>query len=185
MAPKFMYGSTEGAYPCCNSKAIRYNCGLSSKGCTAVKHKIKTGSPRKTVATRGKNFELLMDHFKVACQPFYFDRECPLMKTVERKWDETDGIDKDKALLHMVQLFIEQSPKHKAEQESKSKKKKDELSEMEEITIVEYEEGGNESQTIDPELNLFMRNKKNKKMLKADILREHDRNQFDMLEKSL
>ena len=56
---------------------------------------------------------------------------------------------------------------------------------MEEVIIVEYDDGGDESTTIDPDLNLFMRNKKNKKMLKADILREHDRNQFAMLEKSL
>ena len=56
---------------------------------------------------------------------------------------------------------------------------------MEEVTIVEYDDGADDNQTIDPDLNLFMRNKKNKKMLKADILREHDRNQFAMLEKSL
>ena len=42
--------------------------------------------------------------------------------------------------------------------------------------VVEYEDGDNDSQTIDPDLNLFMRCKKNKKLLKADILREHDRN---------
>ena len=58
--------------------------------------------------------------------------------------------------------------------------------EMEEVIIVEYDDcGDNDSQTIDPDLNLFMRCKKNKKMLKADILREHDRNQFAMLEKNL
>jgi hypothetical protein len=86
----------------------------------------------------------------------------------------------------MVQLFIKQSPKHIAEQESKGKKKLlNEADEMEEVIIVEYEDGGDDSTTIDPDLNLFMRNKKNKKMLKADILREHDRNQFAMLEKSL
>ena len=77
----------------------------------------------------------------------------------------------------MVQLFIKQSPKHIAEQESKGKKKLlNEADEMEEVIIVEYEDGGDDSTTIDPDLNLFMRNKKNKKMLKADILREHDRN---------
>ena len=86
----------------------------------------------------------------------------------------------------MVQLFIKQSPKHIAEQESKGKKKQsNEADDMEEVIIVEYDDGGDESTTIDPDLNLFMRNKKNKKMLKADILREHDRNQFAMLEKSL
>lgn len=104
--PKFMYGAVEGVYPCCQSKAIRYQCGLKTTGCTAVKHKIKVGSPRKTVATRGKNFELLMDHFKVACQPFYFDKEDIYTRKVERKCDESDGIDQDKALLNMVQLFI-------------------------------------------------------------------------------
>ena len=86
----------------------------------------------------------------------------------------------------MVQLFIKQSPKHISEQESKGKKKQsNEADDMEEVIIVEYEDGGDESTTIDPDLNLFMRNKKNKKMLKADILREHDRNQFAMLEKNL
>ena len=159
---------------------------MKSGGCTAVKHKIKVGSPRKTVATRGKNFELLMDHFKVACQPFYFDKEDPFTGKMERKCDESDGIDQDKALLNMVQLFIKQSPKHIAEQESKGKKKQQaDGSDMEEVFIVEYDDGADDSQTIDPDLNLFMRNKKTKKMLKADILREHDRNQFAMLEKSL
>jgi hypothetical protein len=97
-----MYGSVSGVYPCCQSKAIRYQCGLKGGGCTAVKHKIKVGSPRKTVATRGKNFELLMDHFKVACQPFYFDKEDIYTGKIERKCDETDDIDQDKALLNMV-----------------------------------------------------------------------------------
>ena len=64
-----------------------------------------------------------MDHFKVACQPFYFDKEDPFTGKMERKCDESDGIDQDKALLNMVQLFIKQSPKHIAEQESKGKKK--------------------------------------------------------------
>jgi hypothetical protein len=57
---------------------------------------------------------------------------------------------------------------------------------MEEVIIVEYDDGAtDDSQTLDPEFNIFMRNKKNKKVLKADILREHDRNQFALLEKSL
>lgn len=74
MAPKFMYGATEGVYPCCQSKAQRFQCGLKQGGCTAVNHKIKAGSPRKTVATRAKNFELLMEHFTVACQPYQFEK---------------------------------------------------------------------------------------------------------------
>lgn len=104
--PRFMYGAREGVYPCCDSKAIRYQCGLKTGGCTAVKHKIKAGSPRKTVATRAKNFELLIEHFKVACQPFYFDCEDIFTGKIERKCNEVDGIEEDKALLHMVNLFI-------------------------------------------------------------------------------
>jgi hypothetical protein len=80
-------------YSCCDSKAIRYQCGLKTEGCTAAKHKIKTGSPRKSVATRGKNFEMLMEHFKIACQPFYFDREDIFTGKIERKCNEEDGID--------------------------------------------------------------------------------------------
>lgn len=40
-----------------------------------MNHRIKCGSPRKTVANRAKNFELLMEHFKIACEPFYFNHE--------------------------------------------------------------------------------------------------------------
>jgi hypothetical protein len=101
-----MYGSKEGVYPCCDSKALRFTTGIKKGGCTAVNHKIKASSPRKTVATRGKNFELLMEHFKVACQPFYFEKEDVYTGRIEVKCKDSDEIDESKSLLHMVSLFI-------------------------------------------------------------------------------
>lgn len=60
--PKFYYQENSGTYPCCKSKATRFQSGVDTNGCTSQKHRIKTGSPRKTVANRAKNFELLLEH---------------------------------------------------------------------------------------------------------------------------
>ena len=73
--PIFDCLSNDGKFPCCNSKAIRFEASVRSSGCTSQNHRIKVGSPRKTVANRAKNFELLMEHFKIACEPFYFEKE--------------------------------------------------------------------------------------------------------------
>ena len=101
-ASKFIYQANEGSHQCCNSKATRFQCGLQEKGCTSQKHRIKVGSPRKTVANRARNFELLMEHFKVACEPYYFEKEDPLTGATECKPTYSDMIDEDKALLNLV-----------------------------------------------------------------------------------
>ena len=106
MKAKFMFGATEGEYPCCKSKATRFQCTLKAGGCTALRHKIKAGSPRKTVATRAKNFELLQEHFSEACEPFVFNHIDVFTGHVSRKVKCEDGIDEEKSLLHMVQMFI-------------------------------------------------------------------------------
>ena len=64
------------------------------------------GSPRKTVANRAKNFELLMEHFAVACEPFYFHKEDIFSGNVEIKVKTADMIDEDKSLLNLVKQFI-------------------------------------------------------------------------------
>jgi hypothetical protein len=50
-----------------------------------MNHKIKTGSPRKTVKSRAQNFELLMDHYKIVCEPYYYENEDPRTGKIERK----------------------------------------------------------------------------------------------------
>ena len=111
MASKFIYQSNEGHYTCCQSKAIRFQTGLQISGCTSQNHRIKTGSPRKTVVNRAKNFELLMEHFRVACEPYKFVKEDPGTGEIESKVKYSDMIDEDKALLHLVDLFVKQNPK--------------------------------------------------------------------------
>jgi hypothetical protein len=58
------------------------------------------------VATRARNFELLMEHFKIACEPFYFEKEDPYTGAVERKPTYSDMIDEDKALLNLVAQYV-------------------------------------------------------------------------------
>ena len=60
-----------------------------------------------------------MEHFKVACEPYYFEREDPVTGLTERRTTYSDMIDEDKALLNLVALFVKQSPKHIQEQEAK------------------------------------------------------------------
>ena len=58
------------------------------------------------MATRGKNFELLIEHFKVACEPHYYEREDSVIEKIEKVYTDSENIDNDKALLHLVTLFI-------------------------------------------------------------------------------
>ena len=60
-----------------------------------------------------------MEHFKVACEPYYFEREDPVTGALERKPTYSDMIDEDRALLNLVAQFVKQSPKHIQEQEAK------------------------------------------------------------------
>ena len=43
-----------------------------------------------------------MEHFKIACEPFYFEKEDPYTGAIERKPTYSDMIDEDKALLNLV-----------------------------------------------------------------------------------
>ena len=46
----YSYQENSARYPCCNMKAQRFNSYSQDKGCTSQNHRIKAGSPRKTVA---------------------------------------------------------------------------------------------------------------------------------------
>lgn len=60
-----------------------------------------------------------MEHFKIACEPFYFEKEDAITGKVEMKQKYSDMIDEDKSLLNLVQTFIKQSPKHVQEKENR------------------------------------------------------------------
>jgi len=47
-----------------------------------------------------------MEHFKVACEPFVFEKEHFLSGEVERKVKQLDMIEEDKSLLNLVLQFI-------------------------------------------------------------------------------
>lgn len=53
-----------------------------------------------------------MEHFKIACEPFYFEKEDVYTGQVETKQKYSDMIDENKSLLNLVLAFIKQSPKH-------------------------------------------------------------------------
>jgi len=104
--PSFPYQSNYGSFPCCNSKATRFESISKVSGCTSLNHRIKYGSPRKTVANRGRNFEMLMEHFKIACEPFYFEKHNIFTDEIEKKVKYADLIDEDKSLLNLVLQFV-------------------------------------------------------------------------------
>ena len=58
------------------------------------------------MANRAKNFDLLMEHFKVACEPYYFEKEDPVTGKIEKRPTYSDMIDEDKALINLVAAFI-------------------------------------------------------------------------------
>jgi len=118
----FHYQANTARYPCCSASASRFNAYLPEKGCSAQNHRIKVGSPRKTVAQRAKNFELLMEHFKVACEPFYYDKEDAETGETVTKPKYSDMIDEDKSLLNLVGQFVKQNPKHMQEAETRAAK---------------------------------------------------------------
>ena len=60
-----------------------------------------------------------MEHFKTACEPYYFEKEDPLTGTIERKPTYSDMIDEDKSLLNLVAQYVKQSSKHIQEQEAR------------------------------------------------------------------
>jgi hypothetical protein len=64
------------------------------------------------VAQRAKNFELIMEHFKISCEPFYYEKEDLVTGEVVTKPKYSDMIDEDKSLLNLVAQFIKQNPKH-------------------------------------------------------------------------
>jgi len=101
--PSFYFQEQYGKYTCCNSKAHRFQSGILKSGCTSQNHRIKTGSPRKTVVNRAKNFEIIMEHFKIACEPYFFEREDPFTGVIETKQKYSDLIPEDKSLLFLVQ----------------------------------------------------------------------------------
>lgn len=104
--PKFLFNEVVGTYPCCNSKAHRFQTLNQQNHCSSQNHRIKIGSPRKTVANRAKNFDLLMEHFKVACEPFYFMKENLLTGEMEQKMLYSDMIDEEKSLINLVKAYI-------------------------------------------------------------------------------
>lgn len=67
-----------------------------------MKHTIKCGSPRKTVANRAKNFEMLMEHFTTVCEPFYYVKVDPVTYEQSVKPSLNDMIDEEKSLQNLV-----------------------------------------------------------------------------------
>ena len=63
-----------------------------------------------------------MEHFKVACEPFYYDKEDALTGEVVTKPKYADMIDEDKSLLNLVAQFVKQNPKHVQEAEARATK---------------------------------------------------------------
>ena len=55
---------------------------------------------------------MLLEHFKIACEPFAFERESIFSGDVERRVQHSDGIDEEKSLLSLVAQFVRQSPKY-------------------------------------------------------------------------
>lgn len=47
-----------------------------------------------------------MEHFKVACEPFYYEKIDIYTGGISKIVKEEDKIDEEKALLHLVGLFI-------------------------------------------------------------------------------
>lgn len=105
-SPNFLFQENFARYPCCYQRASRFNTYLPEKGCNAIKHRIKVGSPRKTVAQRAKNFDLIMEHIKMCCEPFYFVKVDTITLESAVKPLNPDQIDEDKSLLNLVAQFI-------------------------------------------------------------------------------
>ena len=74
------------------------------------------------MATRAKNFEVLMEHFKVACEPYYFEKKGLFSDEVEVKVKYSDMIDEDRSLLNLVKQYIKQAPKYIQDQENREAK---------------------------------------------------------------
>ena len=53
-----------------------------------------------------------MEHFKIACEPFYFEKTNYSTGETEIKIKYSDMIDEDTSLLNLVKQFIKQSPKY-------------------------------------------------------------------------
>ena len=69
-------------------------------------------SPMKNVVNRAKNFELLIEHFKICCEPFYYEKIDPVSGESSVKPKYSDMIDEDKSLINLVAQFVKQNPKH-------------------------------------------------------------------------
>lgn len=115
------------------------------------------GSPRKTVACRTRNYELMVEHFKVACEPYYYVRENYSTGEVETKIKLSDMIDEDKSLINLVKAFIKQSPKHTHEnqQKQRTETKQEQSKQKEKEANQEERTKTTEDQvTLPPELEL-------------------------------
>lgn len=63
-----------------------------------------------------------MEHFKVACEPFYYSKYDQEKKEVVTKPKYADMIDEDRSLLNLVNQFVKQNPKHVQEKEAREAK---------------------------------------------------------------
>ena len=111
--PSFDYGSSIGTYRCCNTQTTKFQSIQQKTHCNSKNHVIKASTPsKKNGANRAKNFELLLQHLKVACEPFYFDKHDIVTGEVERKIKYSDMIEEGQSLLNLVQAYIKHSPKY-------------------------------------------------------------------------
>jgi len=63
-----------------------------------------------------------MEHFKVACEPYYFEKKGLFSDEIEVKVKYSDMIDEDKSLLNLVKQYIKQAPKYIQDQENREAK---------------------------------------------------------------
>ena len=62
-----------------------------------------------------------MEHFKTACEPYYYEHINPYTgkKTIKQKY--SDMIQEDKSLLNLVAAFVKQSSEHIKDKEREEK----------------------------------------------------------------
>ena len=61
---------------------------------------------------RAKNYELIVEHLKICCEPFIFEKEDYFTHHVSRKMTYCDMIDENKSLISLVKQFVSQNPKY-------------------------------------------------------------------------
>jgi len=65
-APKFVYGSNNGTYPCCEAEAVRFSTGVNEGGCQNKRHSFKYLNPDSIeYAFLIKHYESIKENFQL------------------------------------------------------------------------------------------------------------------------